>query len=657
MTPLGDFIGSVPKDVVGNLEWRIKMRTMAAADRHVQDCLRQAAFDDVLFFFNAFLWVIEPRAQAAILPFVTWPHQDPVLLEMDRAIDDALSTKKPLALTLVKSRAQGGTFGYLGVFIRRALRDTMFLVGLVTRNEKTVDSMTDQNAILWKVAWLLDQLPYWLMPSGYLRSLSDHTILLPDTGSLFTGFAATGDLARGGRQTVFALDEFGSDEFIQAGKDYRVMSSVASVSNCTFLVSTFGGETGVFYEAATDAENTRLLKLDWKDNPTQTKNAYVMRMGRLWAMNPADQMAVTEYSKTYAAELKKLERRGHVMEGKFRSPWYDAHCLLPGATPRFVARELDMNPRGAVGKVFDLEVLDRMKEKHCRRPDWQGKPIFDAETLELKGLVQQENGPLKLWFEPGLDNAPPPGRYAVGCDISAGGTSENASNSVASGVNLHSGHQVMEYAERGIQPTKFARISVGLAKWLNKAYLGWETTGPTGSTFGKEVLEILYYPNIYYREAEEIGSRVKTRKAGWANYNGDDKAELFENLCIAMESGEFIPHSDDLIRECAEYEWVGGKIVHRPSKLEGMDEKAHGDRCVGAGIANLLCRDRLQSGLDKDREARQDAPVGSIAWFEEQDRARKRQREANDAVDFGVSAMGGQRNQLLGSAISRLGGW
>jgi len=636
MSSAAAFIEYVPKDQGENLAWRMRMRKAALHDSHIQRALFDAAMDDVLFYFNAFEWVLEPRGRDKLLPFVTWPHQDPVLLAMDQAISDAERTEFPLALTLCKSRAQGATYGYIGVLRRRFIRDRMFSAGLVTRNEKLVDSATDKDTILWKVAWGLDQLPFWMLPAGYERSLSDHTILNPANGSLFTGYAATGDVGRGGRQTVFALDEFGSEEFISAGKDYKVLSSISHVTSCIFLVSTFGGESGAFYEAATDPENPLLVKLDWQDNPTQTRNAYVMREGICAAFNPADQAAVNEYIKTHAAELKKLERRGHTMEGKFRSPWYDAYCLLPGATPRFIARELDMNPRGAVGKVFDLDVLDRMKAK-CRLPDWQGRPIFDAETLKLKGLVRQENGPLKLWFTPGLDNAVPHGRYAVGCDISAGGTGDFASNSVASGVNLYSGQQVMEYAVKGTQPSKFARISVGLSMWLNKAYLGWETTGPTGSTFGKEVLEVLYYPDVYYRDVEEIGSKIKTRKAGWANYKDEDKEELFDALDIAMADGDFVPQSDDLVRECAEYEWVDGKIVHKPSKREGINEKAHGDRCVAAGVANLLRMDRPQIGLDRSSEDSQNAPFGSVAWLERQDRLRSAEKRNPGNVDFGIS--------------------
>jgi len=84
------FIDLVPKDVKQNLRWRIAARERALVDLEFRHALYDAAMMDVLFFFNVFLWVFEPRAAVTDKPFITWPHQDPVILAMDQAITDAL---------------------------------------------------------------------------------------------------------------------------------------------------------------------------------------------------------------------------------------------------------------------------------------------------------------------------------------------------------------------------------------------------------------------------------------------------------------------------------------------------------------------------------------------------------------------------------------
>lgn len=626
--PVSPFYSLIPKDPGENLVWRRKMARRALNDVRWQHALTQMAFEDVLFYFAAFAWVVEPRSSVPMKPFVPWTHQEPVILEMDSAIDEALTTEEAVDVLLDKSRAQGGTYIYLNILIRRWLRDAMFCAGLVTRNEKLVDSATDKDTLLWKVNWSLEQLPNWLLPVGFdfdkHRSLSDHSFLNPANGATIVGYAAGQDVGRGGRKSVFACDEIGALDFVKGGKDRAVMDSLHDVTNCIFMVSTFGTDTGVFWDAANDQDSTgKHLVLDWKDNPVQSKFAFIIRDGVATAVRPAEQVGVDAWLRKHGDKIKAMQRRGYPVENKMLSPWYISRCLRKGATPRLIAKELDRNPRGAVGKVFDMEVLDRMRRTCCRPPIWQGKAVFDSETLELKGLVRQDHGPLKLWFKPGIDHAAPRSRYAIGCDISAGGSGNYSSNSAACGVNVATGEQVMEWAAKGWLATKFARLAVGLAKWLHGAYLGWEASGPTGTQFGKVVVDDCDYSNVYYRDVDEIGSRAKTRKVGWYNGSDEDKGELFEELGVAFEDGSFIPRSEDLIRECGEYEWEGGKIIHRPSKSAGELEKAHGDRCIGGGVAWLLCKDRPGISLDKGSVGVENPAYGSFGW-----RQRREEEEA-----------------------------
>jgi hypothetical protein len=609
----------VPKDVVTNLKWRIHCRNKAMKDKKFRDAFWQACLDDILFFCAAVLWVNEPRANIKMRPMIPWPHQEPVILAMDEAITEAMKTGQPIALTLKKSREQGGTYVYLAVTMRRALRDDGFTVGLVTRNEQLVDSRIDDSAVMYKVAWMLDHLPVWMLPGGYERNTTEHVIRLPN-GSGWSGYAATGDVARGGRTSVFCFDEPGSEEFVAGNKDYKVLSSVSYVSNCIFLCSTFGVDSGVFYEAATDPDNPRVYTLDWKDNPLHSKLAYTQHEGIATAVRPEEQGAVEEYIASHQRELRSIARRGYKMDGKVRSPWYDAHCLLPGATPRYVARELDMDPKGAIGKCFPADLLDQMKREQCKPPVWQGQPVFDSETLELKGLLSREDGPLKLWFKPGIDHSPPLGPFTIGCDIALGGDGAYSSNSVASGLDDRNGEQVLEYTVKGMDPIKFARVSVGLAKWLRNALLGWEDSGMSGG-FAKEIMEVLYYGNVYFRDVTQLGSQKKSRKPGWP-CRDNDKAEMFEKLALAMEMGKYIPRSDAMIMECGEYEWDKGKIIHAPTKNRGATEKNHGDRCIASGGCWLVfSSDKSQFNLDTSTESGQIPEYGSFLWREQREKS------------------------------------
>jgi hypothetical protein len=609
----------VPKDPVENLEWRIRCRERALVDERFRSALLQACETDVLFFFAFALWVHEPRAKVKTKPFIPWKHQEAVILAMDEAITEAMATEHPVSVTLKKSRAQGGTYTYLGVQIRRALTEKGFSSGLVTRNEKTVDSK-DPSAVMNKLSDMLDKLPVWMMDGKpYERNITDHTIRIPKTDAIWIGYSATADVARGGRTTLFAFDEVGSEEFIANGIDYRIMSSVAHVTNCIFLCSTFGADTGVFYESATDPDNTRVYALDWKENPEHAKLAYIKKDGVVTAINPDEQEQVEKYVSSHERELRAIERRGHKIEGKFRSPWYDSHCLLPGATPRYIARELDMDAKGSSGKVFSPDLLDRMKKNHGKKPVWRGTPIFDSETLEFKGLVPRDDGPLSLWFKPGIDNSPPLGPFAIACDIASGGVGAYSSNSVASGIDYRTGEEILEYVIKGLEPRPFARMVVGLCLWMRKALLGWEDSGVSGG-FAKEVVEVCNYGNVFYRDVTQLGSQKKSRKAGFPCRDAD-KADMFEQFALAMEKGDYTPRSEEMLKECGEYEWENGRIIHSPTKNKGATEKNHGDRAIAAAGAWLVFSgENLDSKVDSDIENGQIPEYGSFLWRERQER-------------------------------------
>jgi len=393
------------------------------------------------------------------------------------------------------------------------------------------------------------------------------------------------------------------------------------VHNCLRLVSARYVDQGVFHEAceAGGTEGGWHLVLDWKDHPVHSKHSYIVKDNIPVACKLEDAEAVAEYHKNKPNLRDLLEKKGYKYEGVVRSPWYDMRCLRKTARPQLIASQLDRNPKGAVGKVFNHDLLERMKVMHSKNAVWKGNPVFDSETLELTGLIPREDGALTLWFKPGIDNSPPFGSFTIACDIASGGVSEVASNSVASGIDDRTGEQVLEYVIKGLEPRPFARRVVGLCLWMRKALLGWEDSGVSGG-FAKEVMEVLYYGNIYFREVMQLGTQRKSRKPGFP-CRDEDKADMLEQFAIALDQGSYVPRSKDMLIECGEYEWGNGKVVHAPSKNKGAANKNHGDRAIAAAGAWLVySADKVIQKVDSDDEKRQNPEYGSFAWREMQER-------------------------------------
>lgn len=634
------YYDQVPKDHIANLKWRLYCRERALKDKRFRDAFWQACMDDVCFFMGACCWGYDPRANLKVVPFIPYPHQVEVFEALDKAIDDSTREGRTIDVILDKARAQGGTFGYLWVDLRRWLRDKMFSAGYVTRNESLVDSKTDSNTVLWKIQWAIDMLPVWMQPN-YERNLAQHTFWNKDNGSLLRGYAAGQDVAAGGRATIFTCDEFGAKDFIAGGKDAAVMEALHDVSNCVRLVSARYADSGVFHEACENPDTRKngvYLVLDWKDHPVHGKNSYIVQNGLPVARKPEEAEAVAKYHADNPDLRARLERKGFKFDGVVRSTWYDMRCLRPTATPRLIASQLDRNPRGAVGKCFPTDLLDRMKREFCKQPVWQGTPVFDSETLTLTGLLKRDDGPLKLWFKPGLDNTPPLGPFTLACDIALGGDGAYSSNSVASGLDDRTGEQVLEYTVKGMDPIKFADVTVGLAKWLRNALLGWEDSGMSGG-FAKQIMEVRYYGNVFFRDVTQLGSQKKSRKPGFP-CRDNDKAEMFEKFALAMETGKYIPRSEDMIRECGEYEWDNGSIIHAPTKNRGAKEKNHGDRAIsGSGSWLVFSTDNAASRIDTGDEIGQIPEYGSFLWREQ----RERRSQKAGTPGFGILDLIGGR--------------
>jgi hypothetical protein len=96
---------------------------------------------------------------------------------------------------------------------------------------------------------------------------------------------------------------------------------------------------------------------------------------------------------------------------------------------------------------------------------------------------------------------------------------------------------------------------------------------------------------------------------------------MFEQFALAMETGRYIPRSGEMLIECGEYEWDGGKIIHAPTKNKGATEKNHGDRAIAAAGAWLVySADNIREKVDSDDEIHKNPEYGSFLWREQQER-------------------------------------
>ena len=164
------------------------------------------------------------------IPFLLWPMQE----EAFEDLYDSLFGAEPRDCAIVKSRAVGASWLMLALFIWIWLFRPDSHMGLVSATEEKVDSPHDPDALMNKLDFFLDHLPAFFKPQ-YVRLSNSHTLKNLDNASTVVGYAATGDVARGGRKLAFGFDEMHA---FKPGEDSLAMDSTQYVTNCRIFVST-----------------------------------------------------------------------------------------------------------------------------------------------------------------------------------------------------------------------------------------------------------------------------------------------------------------------------------------------------------------------------------------------------------------------------------
>jgi hypothetical protein len=533
-----DYYDKVPKDPQKNLRYRANVILAAQRDRNLAEELWIACSRDILFYINTFCWTYDPRVGSGKIPFITYDFQDDSLLEMA----DAMGNRD---LVIKKSRDMGASWMLLSVFEWKWHFKPGQSFLLVSRNEDYVDKPGNPKSLFWKIDFLHQNQPGWLLPKMTRTKLR---LTNESNGSTIDGESTTGDVARGDRRTAIGLDEFAAFD-VDAG--YRALASTRDATNSRIFNSTPAGSGNAFYDMAHKPDITQIT-LHWTQHPEKNYGLY------------------------------KDEH------GKTRSPWYDAECKRC-AHPQEVAQELDIDFSGSDYQFFDTKMLDEIEREICKPPMVVGELEYDRDSLAPTGFSATPKGRLQLWRMPDdFGNIANDRRYVIGVDIATG---TGSSNSVMSVADAMTGEKVAEFCCPNTRPEELGKYAVALGRYFRdgnglNAYLIWEAPGP-GRNFGDVVLEN-GYRNIYYREQENLVSKVQTKTPGWWPTK-DSKRGLYGDYRRALQSKTFLNYSLPAIREAREIIFsVNGGVTHSRS-VRNFDPSGarenHGDRPT----ADALC--------------------------------------------------------------------
>ena len=594
-----------PQEPVANVQYREKLRIWAVKNPANQRWIMEQCKRDFYFWLESFAWLYEPRPEpgrSAILPFIPWPHQRPV-------IDAILENLGYRDLGLEKARAEGATWICLMIILWRWIFHPRQAFGLVSRNEATADTPDDPDSLGAKIDWALSKMPTWMVGRKgveYRRNISKHTWFNVRNDSTITAYPSTGDLASGGRKTAFFMDELSK---FPRGDDENALAATEPVTNCRLLVSTYNGADGAYFRAMTEESHKQhlvKLKLRWIDNPYRSINKFCIDGKSRTLLDPETKEPVQALIDNGYVELffeeyyPLLMKRGFCVSDSERllrktwSPWYVDRCLRPRMTPQKIAQEYDMDPIGSGNRFFPGELLDDCLDR-VKPPCFCGDIEYDLETLRITRIFKSSTGLFRTWLPTrGGRWRPKPARYIVGCDVAQGLGTNHSSNSAITVLNRDTGVKVAEFASPTVLPEKLAEIAISLCYFFktydgNPAYLIWEANGP-GGAFRERVLSTSFR-NVYYRSAYKTRRGKPSKEMGWWS-SKDAKADMLTKYRWALQEGYFHNPSEISIREAGQYTTVGGgRLEFISSSADDTDPtdagENHGDRCIADAVANV----------------------------------------------------------------------
>jgi hypothetical protein len=595
----------VPKDESANLRFRREMLYMAGTDKAAAAQIKQLCAEDLLFYVNTFCWTYDPRSKVSVTPFNTYAFQDEAMMSLADCIDTGEDVAMP------KSRDMGASWMGLSVFEWKWHFQPSLSFLLISRNEDYVDKMGNPKSLFWKIDFIHENQPQWLLPSGRWLGWKDPARKLlhlgnTDNGSVIDGESTTGDAGRGDRRTAMFIDEHGAFEL---NDGFRVLRATRDTTKCRIFNSTPQGANNGFYEVVNNT-SAHQIRLHWSRHPEKNRGLYTTENGKVKLLDdfqgPVSISQKGEKGKKIVQFPRDYPFR---LDGKLRAPWYDNECARC-VNEMEIAQELDIDFLGSDYQFFDQQTVELLRKKYCRPPLLVGDLEYDAETCEPKRFVENPKGKLQLWLTlDGAGRVAMDRRFVVGSDVSAG---TGASNSVSCVADRGTGEKIAVWKDSNTRPNGFARQTIALAKFFNRALMVFDASGPTGETFKKRLVSQAY-GNIYYRRNEKKIGRDITDEPG-VYLNPVAKQSLLEDYRDALASQKYVNRSDAGMAECLQFiRKTDGSIEHSAS-ANSQDPSgartAHGDEVVADALA---CLGITEQKSDRPAEA-PETPPGCLAW-------------------------------------------
>ena len=450
---------------------------------------------------------------------------------------------------------------------------------LVSRVEDLVDRSGDPDCLFWKIDYLLQTQPRWLLPCDHDElvkggTLRQHLVVRnPVSSATITGQASTSHIGRGGRRTFVMFDEFASLD--DAEESWR---SSADCTSSRIAVSTPIG-AGTAYERlvtlARSSTSPRIVELLYTDHPEKSIGAETRV--------DADGLVTGVVGATYTW-----------------SPWLAQQLLRRDRID--LAQNVFADSVQSGESFFSSAVIDR----HVK----QALTPVRGEIVRGE-FIESGSGRWRIFVAPCREKRRD---YVLFADPAYGTGNANSAVCVMDAVNCE---VVAEFCDPTIAPHNLSleMMSAGRSLFRGESdrlpMCGWEVNG-AGSAMHHDFEQGRYY-SVYKQRQVGTSMESVTSRVGWTSTRRS-KRTLLSDLARELSQGGVLVRSVEALEEMRRYVVMNdGAIEAGTSRdLSTGAREAHGDRVIALAGALMLCSEAPTSVLTKGDDGLPSFTMGSL---------------------------------------------
>jgi hypothetical protein len=305
-----------------------------------------------------------------------------------------------------------------------------------------------------------------------------------------------------------------------------------------------------------------------------------------------------------------------------------------------------------VGLGADPETFtdDLVAEEQAGMPGWRwrkeylrdwgaqtGQPVFDnlwlAAQRQIRDPAASPLSPsglegLRRWVLPdSLPKELPKGsisavrQFGIGVDVSEG---VGASDSTIQVFTVDTREQAACFADNRIHPPDLARLIEKVARYYNNA-LVCIVRKMHGITVIRTLVDECRYAMVWRTKVLTKPTIQNAADLGWPGGEASSPF-LFGDWVDQIQYEKTTLHDITTLDQHRQYIYdERGRITHQIlAELPPDVRERHGDLVVACALAHLACKDSPKYSRPKGAAG---PPVGSMAWFEEQDRLERERKE------------------------------